>query len=354
MSGWADLAGNDVPGGPALQADFNALRIHDAAGDCRLERIPLEALSPGEVVVRVDWSSVNYKDALAATGAAPIIRGFPRVGGIDLAGEVVHSTHPDWPPGMAVLANGCGLGEQHDGGYAEYARLPAEFLVAMPAAMDARRAMQLGTAGFTVALCLKRLLDNGQQPQQGPIAVTGATGGVGSIAIALLAGLGYEVHAITGKAAATDYLRKLGASRVVDRHSLEPGSRPLERAVWAGAIDSVGGVLLGGLTRTVMPWGNIVSVGMAGGSELHTTVMPFILRGISLLGVSSTNCPQTLRRELWCRLADEWAPPVLPACQELELAALPGIFPRFMQGDITGRLLVHCCTAARTKVSPLR
>ena len=328
----------------AVNAPFMALRIHDAAGGCRLDRVTLDELSPGEVVVRVEWSSVNYKDALAATGGAPIVSGFPRVGGIDLAGRVVHSAHPDWPEGTAVLANGCGLGERHDGGYAEYARLPADDLVPMPDALDARRAMALGTAGFTVALCLKRLQDNGQHPGQGPIAVTGATGGVGSLAVSLLAGLGYEVHAVTGKDGAAEYLRGLGARAVHDRRRLEMGARPLERTRWAGAIDNLGGAMLAWLTRTVEPWGNIVSVGLAGGSALHTTVMPFILRGVSLLGVSSANCPMTLRRELWQRLADAWAPAGLEriAAREVTFRELPGVFAQCIDGGITGRVLVRC------------
>ena len=238
-----------------MNAPFHAVRIHDAAGDCRLERVNLDALSPGEVVVQVEWSSVNYKDALAATGKAPIASGFPRVGGIDLAGRVVHSAHPDWSAGAAVLAHGCGIGERHDGGYAEYARLPADYLVPMPDGMDARRAMALGTAGFTVALCLKRFEDNGQRPEQGPIAVTGATGGVGSLAVALLAGLGYEVHAITGKDGAAEYLHALGAHAVHDRRRLDLGTRPLEKTRWAGAIDNLGGAMLSWLTRTVEPLG---------------------------------------------------------------------------------------------------
>lgn len=327
-----------------MNTPFNAVRIHDAAGDCRLERVNLDELSPGEVVVRVEWSSVNYKDALAATGKAPIASGFPRVGGIDLAGRVARSNHPDWAEGSAVLAQGCGIGERHDGGYAEYARLPADYLVAVPEGMSARHAMILGTAGFTVALCLKRFVDNGQTPERGPVAVTGATGGVGSLAVALLAGLGYEVHAITGKDGVEDYLRELGARAVHNRRELELGERPLEKARWAGAIDNLGGAMLGWLTRTVEPWGNVVSVGLAGGSELHTTVMPFILRGVALLGVSSANCPLALRRELWSRLANEWAlpNPERILVDEVSLGELPGIFPRFMDADIKGRVLVRC------------
>src|SRR5262245_10802433 len=241
---------------------FKALRIHREDGriQARLEQIGLEELSPGEVVVRVAWSGINYKDALAGTGTSPILRRYPLVGGIDLAGEVVSSGDSRYAPGLKVLVTGCGLSETHDGGYAEYARLQGDWLIELPAGLSQRDAMTLGTAGFTAALAIHRMEQNGQRPDGGPVVVTGASGGVGSIAVNMLAGRGYEVVAVSGKPDAEPYLRDVGAQRVLARADIDLGSRPLEKTLWAGAVDNVGGELLTWLTRTVDFWGNIASI----------------------------------------------------------------------------------------------
>ncbi len=324
---------------------FTAYRIHqqDGRSQGRLESLTLDDLSPGEVVLRVAWSGINYKDALAATGAGRIIRDFPRVGGIDASGTVLESADDRFHPGDEVLVTGFGFGVDHDGGFSEIARVPADWLVPLPAGLDLREAMILGTAGFTAGLALRRLLDNHQSPAMGPILVTGASGGVGSIAINLLADQGFEVVALTGKAAQADWLRSLGASEVLLRQDLEMGERPLEQGRWGGALDGVGGATLGWLTRTVRPWGNIVSYGMAAGIELQTTVMPFILRGAALLGVTSADCPAAWRDEVWRRLADDWRPSRLEdiVSHELTLEQLPGAFEDYLQSRITGRTLVR-------------
>ena len=330
-------------------SEFRAFRIHNRQGRIagQLEELSLSDLSPGEVTIRACWSSVNYKDALAATGAGKIIRDFPRIGGIDVTGTILESERADYRPGQPVLVTGYDLGVGHDGGYADYVRVPAEWVVPLPQGISPWQAAVLGTAGFTVGLCLQRLEDNGQRPEAGPFAVTGATGGVGSLAVSLLHKLGYEVHAVTGKPEAAEYLQALGAAKVIDRRSLAAGGPPLEHALWGGAIDNAGGELLSWLTRTIRPWGNVVSVGLAGGSDLHTTVMPFILRGVSLLGVSSANCPGALRRRVWERLAGEWAPPRLEriARRNVTLEELPEVFEIVLNGGAIGRTLVKLAGA---------
>ncbi|MEX2516767.1 MAG: YhdH/YhfP family quinone oxidoreductase [Gammaproteobacteria bacterium] len=323
---------------------FNAYRVHagDSADRTGLEQLTLDDLSAGDVVIRAAWSSINYKDALAATGQGKMIRDYPRVPGIDVSGHVVSSTDSRLTPGAPVLVTGYDLGIGHDGGYAEYVRVPADWVIPLPTGLSLKQAMMLGTAGLTAAICIHRLEANGQQPEQGPFLVTGATGGVGSLAIDMLSGLGYEVVAVTGKTASHDYLKSLGAARILDRTTLDMGQRPLEKALWAGAIDNVGGDLLAWLTRTVQPWGNIVSVGLAGGSDLKTTVMPFILRGVSLLGVTSSGCPDALRRQLWQRLAGELRPRALEqiATHEVTLEQLPDVFANMLAGKTSGRTLV--------------
>lgn len=289
---------------------FRALRIHQDQGVSHacLETLRLEDLSPGSVLIRAQYSSVNYKDALAVTGKGKILRRFPLVGGVDVSGVVESSDDPRFHRSDQVLVTGYGLSQDHDGGYAEYVRVPADWVVPVPEGLSLADAMALGTAGFTAALAIQRMEDNGQHPDQGPIVVTGATGGVGSLAIDLLAGLGYHVVAITGKQEAADDLKSIGAHQVLFRKHLEMGRQPLEKAQWGGAIDNVGGEMLTWLTRTVSLWGNIATIGLAGGGDLHTTVMPFILRGVSLLGVSSANCPMPLRRRIWQRLATDLRP----------------------------------------------
>jgi NADPH2:quinone reductase len=325
--------------------NFKALRIHREAGriQARYEQLALDDLAPGEVVVRVAWSGINYKDALAATGTSPILRRYPLVGGIDLSGEVVSSTDARYTPGQKVLVTGCGLSETHDGGYAEYARLPGDWLIALPPGMDEMDVMKLGTAGFTAALAIQRMEHNGQRPSGGPIVVTGASGGVGSIAINMLAGRGYEVVAVSGKPDAEPYLRELGAHRVLRRQDVDLGSRPMEAALWAGAIDNVGGETLTWLTRTVDFWGNIASIGLAGSHELHTTVLPFILRGVSLLGINSVATPRETRLAVWQRIGTDLRPAKLDriATRVVDFADLLAQFDGYLKGQVTGRTVVR-------------
>ena len=259
---------------------FTAYRIHRQDGGIEgcLESISVDDLSAGDVIVQVDWSGINYKDALAATGKRKILRRFPLVGGIDLAGHVHSSSDSRFREGDAVLVCGNGLSEDHDGGYARYARLPGDWLIPLPEGLSLRDGMAIGTAGFTAAVAVDRMQRNDQRAENGPILVNGATGGVGSFAIDILSALKFEVTALTGKRDQQAYLESLGASACLYRDELTMGTRPLEKALWAGAVDNVGGSQLSWLTRTVMPMGNIASIGLAGGVDLVTTVMPFILR----------------------------------------------------------------------------
>jgi acrylyl-CoA reductase (NADPH) len=291
-------------------SSFKALRVQQGPTGrfARLESVTLDELTPGDVVVRVAYSGLNYKDALAVTGQGSIARGYPRTAGIDLSGIVEASSHPDFRPGDRVLATGAGLGESLDGGLAERARLPAAALVPLPAGLSLLEAMALGTAGFTAALALRRLLENHQVPERGPVAVTGATGGVGGIALGLLKRAGFATAAITGKADSAPYLRELGADEVIARGSLATAGKPLETAVWGGAVDNLGGETLAYLMRTVKPWGNIACVGLAQSPALETTVMPLILRGVSLLGIHSVEVPRAWRLAVWEKLAGEWKP----------------------------------------------
>jgi NADPH2:quinone reductase len=323
---------------------FRAFRLTSADGRVAgaVTDLSLDDLRPGEVVVRTACSSVNYKDALAATGAGKIVREFPLVGGIDLSGTVVWSTDGRFVPGDQVLATGYGLGVTHDGGYAEYARVPADWLLPLPEGLSVFDAMVLGTAGFTAGLAIVRLERHGIAPGAGPVAVTGATGGVGSIAVAALARAGYHVTAITGKKDAHQYLKDLGAREVIDRHTLDLGTRPLEKAVWSAAIDAVGGDLLSWLTRTADYGGAIASTGLTGGTDLHTTVMPFILRGVALLGIDSVLCPMVQRREVWRRLATDLRPPDLTAVgRRITLETLPQAFAALLAGEGRGRFVVE-------------
>ena len=327
-----------------VPASFRAFRIHGDGGHrAGVEPVALDDLSPGEVVVRAAYSGVNYKDALAGTGTGKILRRFPLVGGIDVAGHVVASTDPRFREGDAVLCTGSGLSETRDGGYSEFVRLPAEWTIPLPAGLDLREAMILGTAGFTAGLSLLRMEQNGQSPDQGPIVVTGATGGVGMLAIAILARAGYDAHAISGKPEHADALRALGASEVLPRDTLASATRPLENARWAGAIDNVGDPALAALTRVVQPYGNIASCGLAGGAALSTTVMPFIIRGVSLLGIASAGTAIGTRREVWHRLAGPWKPARLDAIatREMTLDGLPAIFPGMLAGGSFGRTVVR-------------
>lgn len=324
---------------------FSAFRIHaDKSGThAGTESLALEQLSAGDVVIRVHYSSVNYKDALAATGKSRILRKSPLVGGIDLAGEVVQSSSPLFSQGDPVIVNGSGLSEVHDGGYAEYARVPADWVVPLPARLRLDEAMVIGTAGFTAALCIHLMQQNHQQAVDGPIVVTGASGGVGSFAIDLLHKLGHEVTAVTGSVQAHDYLHELGADQVVGRDWVESGGGMLEKARWGGAIDNVGGETLSCLVRATQPWGNVVSVGIAGGVGFHLSTMPFIIRGVNLLGVSSSNCPQDLRKQIWQRLGSDLYPEQISRihAQTVGLEGLPQVFGKLLNNEIRGRVLVR-------------
>lgn len=324
-------------------SEFDAFRIFEDDGKVagRMVRATLDELSDGEVVIRTAYSSVNYKDALAATGAGRIVQNFPLIGGIDAAGSVASSTDSAFAAGDEVLVHGYDLGVAHDGGYAEYVRVPAEWVVPMPEGLTAFDAMAIGTAGFTAALSIVRMEQNGQAADDGPILVTGATGGVGSVAVELLAQLGYEVTALTGKDDQHDHLRALGATDVLSRHDLEMGTRPLEKAKWAGAIDAVGGDILAWITRTTKYGGSIASSGLTAGIDLKTTVMPFILRGVSLLGIDSAACPMERRREVWQRLATDMKPKRLSGvAREITLEGLPEAFSTLLAGEARGRIVV--------------
>ena len=324
---------------------FRALRVHensDGTVRAALQALTLDDLSPGEVIIRSRYSSVNYKDALAATGNGRILRHFPLVAGVDVAGEVTASVDGRFREGDQVLVTGCGLGESHDGGFSEVVRVPADWVVPLPPGMTLFDAMMLGTAGFTAALAIDRMEQNGLVAAQGPVVVTGASGGVGSVAIDLLSGRGYEVMALSRKLQATDYLQSLGAAEVLDAKAAVDGGKPLEAARWAGAIDNVGGAVLGWLTRSMLPWGSIASIGLAGGAELHTTVMPFILRGVSILGITSANCPMQRRLKIWQRLVTDLQPQHLASivAGQVTLDELPAVFETLLSGEHRGRYIV--------------
>ncbi len=324
---------------------FRAFRIRDDEDGYRGEMVEqsIDDQSEGDVVIRVAYSSVNYKDALAGTGKGKILRRFPLNGGIDAAGTVVHSDHASFSDGDEVLITGCGLSETRDGGYSEYLRVPAEWLVPLPDGLFLKESMLLGTAGFTAALGLWRMEANGQTPGMGSIAVTGASGGVGSLACDIYSQAGYDVSAISGKEDEFEWLRELGAAQCISRHELYWPESPLASARFAGALDNVGGDMLSGLTRVVQPWGNIASCGMAGGIGLNTTVMPFIIRGITLLGINSAGCPYTIRKQIWQRLADEWKPRHLGliAAPEIDLDGLDDAFGQLLAGKGRGRIVVR-------------
>jgi NADPH2:quinone reductase len=323
---------------------FKAFRIHERDGKIAagFEEMAVEALTPGEVVIRVRFSSINYKDALAATGAGRILRKYPLNGGIDLSGEVVTSTDARYEPGQQVLVTGCSLSETVDGGYAEFARIAGDSVIVLPQGIDLQQAMALGTAGFTAALAIHRMEHNGQTPARGPVVVTGATGGVGSIAVDLLAGRGYEVVAVSGKPEADDYLKSLGAKRILRRQEIDTGKRPMEAVQFAGAIDNVGGELLTWLTRTVDFWGNIASIGLVASPKLETTVLPFILRGINLLGINSSATPRNVRLEVWKRIASDLRPRHFDklVTRTIGFDELPAAFDDYIKGRVVGRTVV--------------
>ncbi len=310
----------------------------------RMAELPVDDLTAGEVVIRAEWSGINFKDALGVTGRAPIYKRFPINAGIDVAGRVESSSDRRYKAGDAVLVNGMGLGETHDGGFAQTVRVPADWVVPMPAGLDSREAMVLGTAGFTAALALHRMEINGQAPDRGPVVVTGATGGVGSSAIAMLKRRGYRVVAVSGRPEHEGYLRELGADEVSTAEGLALGTRPLESTRFGGVIDNLGGPVLSGLIRHVSPWGNVACVGLAASPALDATVMPLILRGVSLLGASSTNCPMSLRAEIWSRLGADLKPPSLDriVSRTVRLADVIPACWTLMNRTALGRVLVDC------------
>jgi putative YhdH/YhfP family quinone oxidoreductase len=329
----------------STRESFPAFRIRNDEQGYRagIETMRADELSPGEVLIRTAYSSVNYKDALAGTGQGKILRTFPLNGGIDVAGHVVESRDPQFKEGDPVLCTGCGLSETRDGGYAGYARLEAKWTVPLPDGLSLRESMILGTAGFTAALALFRMRENRQTPELGPIAVNGATGGVGMLALDIFSRAGFEVHAISGKADRTAFLEGLGAAKVLDRHELALGTRPLESVRFGGALDNVGGSMLGQLLACTAPYGNVASVGLAADSKLDTTVMPFIIRGVSLLGVASAGTARDIREQVWQHLASDWKPEHLDTiCTRVAaMDELPIVFGHMLQGGSFGRTLVR-------------
>lgn len=324
---------------------FRAFRIHrDNQGSIHagLESLCLNDLSEGDTVIRVLWSSINYKDALAATGKGRILRRYPLNGGIDAAGVIESSSDPELKPGDPVLVHGHELSQTCDGGYSEYLRVPSEWVVPRPDGLTLRECMILGTAGFTAALALQQLELNGLTTNSGPVAISGATGGVGSCALDLLSGLGYETVAITRREEHRGYLESIGASAILMAADIEDGKRPMESARWAAAIDNVGGGLLSWLLRTTHPWGSVASIGMAGDTGLNMTVMPFILRGVNLIGITSAACPIELRRSVWKKLGLEWKPGRLEQILQrtVNLEQLPDECERMIAGRAQGRTIV--------------
>ena len=326
-----------------LPQRFDAFRIHDDADGYRsgIEQVSIDELSPGDIVIRTAHSSVNYKDALAGTGKGKILRRFPLIGGIDVAGHVVQSRDPAFREGDAVLVTGCGLSETRDGGYSQYARLESKWAVRLPQGLSLREAMILGTAGFTAALALLRMQDNRQSPDLGPLAVTGASGGVGSLAVAIFSQAGYTVHAISGKTEQKEYLLSLGAAEVLGRDALAT-TAAMASARFGGGLDNVGGAMLASLLAQTAPYGNVASAGLAASPELVATVMPFIIRGVSLVGVASAGTARDIRDSVWARLASDWKPRDLQriCTAETGLQGLPAVFDRMLRGDSLGRTLV--------------
>ena len=324
---------------------FKAYRTFqdDQVISSRFVEMTPEELDPGDVLVRTKYSTINYKDALSYNGTGKIMRKFPTVAGIDMAGTVETSADPRFKRGDKVIVHAYDFGVGHDGGYAEYARVPGDWVVRRPDGMTAFDAMTLGTAGFTAAQAIMLMEHNGLKPAKGPVVVTGATGGVGSVAIEILAKLGYEVVAITSKEEETQYLLGLGAKEVRSRQSIDLAKiRPLDKATWAGAIDNLGGELLAWLLSTMAIGGTVASVGLAAGAKLNTTVMPFILRGVHLLGVDSANCPMELRQMIWNKLAMAWRPNrVHDQARTIDFEDLPTHFDAYLKGLVRGRTVVR-------------
>jgi acrylyl-CoA reductase (NADPH) len=299
-------------------------------------------LMDGDVTVRVEYSTINYKDGLAISGKAPVVRRFPMIAGVDFSGTVEQSTHPSWKPGDAVICNGWGLGETHLGAYAQKARVKGDWLVRLPAGMTAREAMAIGTAGYTAMLSVMAIENAGVTPDKGPVVVTGAAGGVGSVAVALLAKLGYTVAASTGRPQEADYLKGLGASEIIDRQDLSGPAKPLAKERFAGGVDSVGSTTLANVLSMTRYGGAIAACGLAAGMDLPTSVAPFILRGVSLLGIDSVMCPIPKRVAAWNRLATDLDRQKLAAMtSEIGLAQVIDTAPTIIGGGVRGRIVVN-------------
>jgi acrylyl-CoA reductase (NADPH) len=323
---------------------FKAIRVDKAekGTTVALTRFDEAELMEGDVTVRVEWSTVNYKDSLAVTGKAPVVRRFPMIAGIDLAGTVEASSHPHWKPGDKVICNGWGMGETHLGAYAEMARVKGDWLVRLPDGMTTRDAMAIGTAGYTAMLSVLALEKHGLAPKDGPVIVTGAAGGVGSVAIAILSRLGYNVIASTGRLAEADYLKGLGAAEIIDRNELTGPAKPLARERWAGGIDSVGSTTLANILSMTKYRGAVAACGLAAGMDLPSSVAPFILRGVSLLGIDSVMCPIELRKQAWARLATDLDSAKLAAItQEIKLEEVVAAGAVVLAGQVRGRIVVR-------------
>lgn len=324
-------------------ATFKAIRIDkaDKGTTAALTQFDEAELMDGDVTVRVEWSTLNYKDGLALTGKAPVVRRFPMIAGIDFAGTVEASSHPQWKAGDKVICTGWGMGETHLGAYAEKARVKGDWLVALPQGLSARDAMAIGTAGFTAVLSVLALEKHGVSPKSGPVVVTGAAGGVGSVATAILSKLGYHVIASTGRASEADYLKSLGAAEVIDRNELSAPAKPLARERWAGGVDSVGSTTLANLLSMTKYGGAIAACGLAGGMDLPSSVAPFILRGVCLLGIDSVMCPIDPRKAAWQRLASDLDRTKLSEITtEISLAEVPEWGAKILAGQVRGRIVV--------------
>ena len=322
---------------------FNAILIekNDSQQEVKVTSLDNDALPEGDVLVRVDYSTINYKDALAITGASPVVRSFPMVPGIDLAGVVEQSDHPRWKAGDKVVLNGWGVGEGHWGGLAQYARLKGDWLVALPDAFNSRQAMIIGTAGYTASLCVDALVDHGVAPEAGEILVTGASGGVGSIAIALLKRAGYTVVASTGKLDESDYLKGLGASEIIDRAALSEKGKPMQRERWAGVVDAVGSHTLANACAQTRYRGAVAACGLAQGMDFPASVAPFILRGVTLYGIDSVMAPLEPRERAWSRLASDMDAQTLEAvASDISLAEAASVAGDVLAGKVKGRLVV--------------
>ena len=324
-------------------AAFKAVVIEKTDGGTRAALTDFEEadLMDGDVTVRVGYSTLNYKDGLALTGKAPVVRRFPMIAGIDFAGTVESSSHPAWKPGDKVVLNGWGCGETHLGAYAEKARVKGDWLVPLPKTMSARKAMAIGTAGFTAMLAVMALERHGLRPASGPVAVTGAAGGVGSVAIAILSKLGFAVDAVTGRSHEADFLKGLGAAEIVDRKELAGPAKPLAKERWAGAVDAVGSTTLANLLSMTRYGGAVAACGLAGGMDLPGSVAPFILRGVCLYGIDSVMCPADRRREAWKRLESDLDRQKLAMItREIGLSDVFGVAPDLLAGKVRGRIVV--------------